>query len=43
MTASVDGNTRRATDFREGEKMDEEASRTPVGGAVSLSESKAKR
>ena len=41
--SSLDGNTRRAIDFREGEKIDEEALRTLVSAAVSLNESKAKR
>jgi hypothetical protein len=41
--SSLDGNTRRAIDFREGEKIDEEALRTLVRAAVSLNESKAKR
>jgi hypothetical protein len=41
--SSLDGNTRRAIDFREGEKIDEEALKTLVRAAVSLNESKAKR
>src|SRR5271170_7732159 len=41
--SSLDGNTRRAIDFREDEKIDEEALRTLIRAAVSLNESKAKR
>jgi hypothetical protein len=41
--SSLDGNTRRAIDFRDGEKIDEEALKTLVRAAVSLNESKAKR
>jgi hypothetical protein len=41
--ASLDGNTRRAIDFREGEKIDEEALKTLVRAAVTLNKSKAKR
>ncbi len=41
--ASLDGNTRRAIDFREGEKINEEALKTLVRAAVSLNKSKAKR
>ena len=39
--SSLDGNTRRAIDFHEGEKIDEEALKTLVRAAVSLNESKA--
>ena len=41
--SSLEGNTRRAIDFREGEKIDEEALKTLVRAAVTLNESKAKR
>jgi hypothetical protein len=41
--SSLDGNTRRAIDFHEGEKIDEEALKTLVRAAVTLNESKAKR
>ncbi len=41
--SSLDGNTRRAIDFHEGEKVDEEALKTLVRAAVTLNESKAKR
>ena len=34
--SSLDGNTRRAIDFREGEKIDEEALKTLVRSAVTL-------
>ena len=37
------GNTRRAIDFHEGEKIDEKALKTLVRAAVSLNKSKAKR
>jgi hypothetical protein len=40
--SSLDGNTRRAIDFREGEKIDEDALKTLVRAAVTLNESKAK-
>jgi hypothetical protein len=40
--SSLDGNTRRAIDFHEGEKVDEEALKTLVRAAVTLNESKAK-
>ena len=40
--SSLDGNTRRAIDFREGEKVDEEALKTLVRAAVTLNKSKAK-
>jgi hypothetical protein len=41
--SSLDGNTRRAIDFREGEKIDEEALKTLIRAAVALNKSKAKR
>ena len=41
--SSLDGNTRRAIDFHEGEKIDEEALKTLVRAAVTLNESKAKK
>jgi hypothetical protein len=41
--SSLEGNTRRAIDFREGEKVDEKALKTLVRAAVMLNESKAKR
>ena len=37
--ASLEGNTRRAIDFREGEKIDEEALKTLVRAAVALNKS----
>jgi hypothetical protein len=37
--SSLDGNTRRAIDFHEGEEIDEEALKTLVRAAVSLNES----
>jgi hypothetical protein len=40
--ASLDGNTRRAIDFHEGDKIDEEALKTLVRAAVTLNKSKAK-
>jgi hypothetical protein len=40
--SSLEGNTRRAIDFREGEKIDEEALKTLVRAAVTLNKSKAK-
>ena len=40
--SSLDGNTRRAIDFREGKKIDEEALKTLVRAAVTLNKSKAK-
>jgi len=40
--SSLDGNTRRAIDFREGEKIDEEALKTLVRAAVTLNKSKAR-
>ena len=39
--SSLDGNTRRAIDFREGEKINEEALKTLVRAAVTLNTSKA--
>jgi hypothetical protein len=39
--SSLDGNTRRAIDFREGEKIDEEALKTLVRAAVTLNTSTA--
>ena len=39
--SSLDGNTRRAIDFHEGEKSDEEALKTLVRAAVTLNKSKA--
>ena len=41
--ASLDGNTRRAIDFHEGAKIDEEALKTLVRAAVTLNKSRAKR
>jgi hypothetical protein len=41
--SSLDGNTRRAIDFHEGGKIDEEALKTLVRAAVTLNKSKAKR
>ena len=41
--ASLDGNTRRAIDFHEGEKIDEDALKALVRAAVTLNKSKAKR
>jgi len=38
--ASLDGNTRRAIDFHEGEKIDEEALKTLVRAAVTLNKSR---
>jgi hypothetical protein len=38
--SSLDGNTRRAIDFHEGEKIDEKAFKTLVRSAVSLNRSK---
>jgi hypothetical protein len=40
--SSLDGNTRRAIDFREGETIDEEALKTLVRAAVTLNTSTAK-
>ena len=39
--SSLEGNTRRAIDFREGEKIDEKALKTLVRAAVTLNKSKA--
>ena len=41
--SSLDGNTRRAIDFHEGEEIDEEALKNLVRAAVALNESKARR
>jgi hypothetical protein len=41
--SSLEGNTRRAIDFHEGEKIDEEALKILVRAAVTLNKSKAKR
>ena len=41
--ASLEGNTRRAIDFREGETIDEEALKTLVRAAVTLNKSAARR
>ncbi|RWA71330.1 DUF1801 domain-containing protein [Mesorhizobium sp.] len=41
--SSLEGNTRRAIDFREGEEIDEEAFKALVRAAVALNRSKAKR
>jgi hypothetical protein len=41
--ASLDGNTRRAIDFHEGETIDEEALKALVRAAVTLNKSKAQR
>jgi hypothetical protein len=40
--SSLDGNTRRAIDFREGEKINEKALKTLVRAAVTLNKSRAK-
>jgi hypothetical protein len=40
--SSLDGNTRRAIDFHEGEEIDEEALKTLVRAAVTLNQSKVK-
>ena len=40
--SSLDGNTRRAIDFHEGDQVDEEALKTLVRAAVALNRSKAK-
>ncbi len=40
--SSLDGNTRRAIDFREGEKINEKALRALIRAAVTLNKSKAK-
>jgi hypothetical protein len=41
--SSLEGNTRRAIDFREGEKINEEGLKTLIRAAVTLNKSKAKR
>jgi len=41
--SSLDGNTRRAIDFREGEEVDEEALKGLIRSAVALNESKRRR
>jgi hypothetical protein len=41
--SSLEGNTRRAIDFREGEEFDEEALKALIRAAVTLNESKARR
>ena len=41
--SSLEGNTRRAIDFHEGEKIDEKALKALVRAAVALNESKARR
>jgi hypothetical protein len=41
--SSLEGNTRRAIDFHEGEEIDEEALKHLVRAAVTLNESKARR
>jgi hypothetical protein len=41
--SSLEGNTRRAIDFHEGEKINEEALKTLIRVAVTLNKSKAKR
>jgi hypothetical protein len=41
--SSLDGNTRRAIDFHEGEKIDEEGLKTLVRAAVTLNKSTAQR
>src|ERR1043166_4728030 len=40
--SSLDGNTRRAIDFHEGDKIDEDALKTLIRAAVTLNKSKAK-
>jgi hypothetical protein len=39
--SSLDGNTRRAIDFREGEKIEEEALKALIRAAVTLNASRA--
>jgi hypothetical protein len=39
--SSLEGNTRRAIDFREGEKIDEKALKTLIRAAVAVNTSKA--
>jgi hypothetical protein len=41
--SSLEGNTRRAIDFHEGEEIDEKALKSLIRAAVALNESKAKR
>jgi hypothetical protein len=41
--SSLDGNTRRAIDFREGEQIDDQALKALVRAAVTLNRSRAKR
>jgi len=41
--SSLEGNTRRAIDFREGEEIDEKALKTLIHAAVALNKSKAKK
>jgi hypothetical protein len=41
--SSLGGSTRRAIDFHEGEKIDQEAVKALVGAAVALNKSTAKR
>jgi hypothetical protein len=41
--SSLDGNTRRAIDFHEGQKIDEQALKTLVRAAVALNKTKGKR
>jgi len=41
--SSLDGNTRRAIDFHEGEKIDNKAFKALISAAVALNESKTKR
>ena len=41
--SSLEGNTRRAIDFHEGEKINEKAFKTLIRAAVALNESKAKK
>ena len=41
--ASLEGNTRRAIDFREGEKIDQRALKALIRAAVALNKSRAKR
>ncbi|MEM5430562.1 DUF1801 domain-containing protein [Cupriavidus oxalaticus] len=41
--ASLEGNTRRAIDFQEGDKVDEKALKTLIRAAVALNQSKGRR
>src|SRR4249919_3674088 len=41
--SSLDGNTRRAIDFRDGEKIDEKAFKALIRAAVTLNKSRAKK